>query len=262
MAHIDSHPTGSFCWIELATPDQSASKKFYGPLFGWGSADHPMGPNEVYTLFQLEGRDTGGCYRITEEMKGQGVPPHWMIYVQTENADATTAKAKDAGATVMMGPLDVFTMGRMSVIKDPTGAVFSIWQPGTNKGTGIEHVPGTICWADLSTPDQEKGAEFYRKVFGWEIAPGEHDSSGYLHIKNGEHFIGGVPAAAQRDPNSPPHWLIYFLVDDCDASTAKAKELGAHIYMAPMTLENVGRFSVIADPQGAVSSLFQPARKG
>ena len=52
--------------------------------------------------------------------------------------------------------------------------------------------------------------------------------------------------------------MPYFLVAECDASTAKAKELGAAVYMEPMTLEGVGRFSVIADPQGATFSLFQP----
>jgi predicted enzyme related to lactoylglutathione lyase len=63
-----------------------------------------------------------------------------------------------------------------------------------------------------------------------------------------------------RNPNAPPHWLIYFLVADADASTNKAKELGATIYVAPMTMEGVGRWSIMADPQGAVFALFQPMR--
>jgi len=91
----------------------------------------------------------------------------------------------------MAGPFDVYTMGRMAVIQDPTGAVISVWQPMSHKGTTITGVPGTHCWADLSTTDVDKAKDFYQKLFGWEIAPGEHDTSGYLHIKNGKDFIGG-----------------------------------------------------------------------
>jgi uncharacterized protein len=108
----------------------------------------------------------------------------------------------------------------------------------------------------LNTPDAKTAGEFYGRVFGWSIDAGQ-DGSGYLHIKNGEEFIGGIPPKEQRDPNAPPHWLIYILVSDCDASTAKAKELGARIYAGPMTIEKVGRITVLADPQGAVFALFQ-----
>ena len=158
----------------------------------------------------------------------------------------------------MAPPFDVFDFGRMAVLRDPTGAAISVWQAKKHHGIGITGVPGTLCWADLSTPDHARAAEFYKALFGWEIAPGQ-DSSGYLHIKNGEEFIGGIPPAQFRDPNTPPHWLGYYLVTDCDASTAKAKGMGANVFMSPTSMEGVGRWSVIADPQGAVSALFQSA---
>jgi predicted enzyme related to lactoylglutathione lyase len=47
MPHIDKHQPGSFCWIELATTDQPAAKKFYSSLFGWQVNDMPMGPTDV-----------------------------------------------------------------------------------------------------------------------------------------------------------------------------------------------------------------------
>jgi predicted enzyme related to lactoylglutathione lyase len=262
MAHIEQNPPGSFTWIELASPDQSASKQFYHPLFGWDTAEFPMGPEAIYAIFRLDGRDVGGCYAIDAQMKAQGVPPHWMIYIAVASADEAAAKAADAGGKVVVAPFDVNDFGRMAVLQDPTGAMFSIWQEKLNKGIGIAGVPGSLCWADLSTPDQETAAAFYRKLFGWEVSAGEHDTSGYLHIKNGEQFIGGIPPSAHRNPNAPPHWMLYFLVDDCDASAAKSKELGANIYMGPMTMEGVGRMAIVADPQGAVFALFQPMRKG
>ena len=259
MPNIDTHNPGSFCWFELATTDQDAAKKFYGALFGWKANDNPMGEHGFYTIFQLEGRDAAAGYTMMPDMLAKGIPPHWALYVQVENADATAAKVAPAGGTVIMAPFDVFDFGRMAVIQDPTGAVIQLWQSNKNKGTGITGVPGTACWADCSTPDVVKASEFYKAVFGWEISAGQ-DNSGYLHIKNGNDFIGGIPPAEHRNPHTPPHWLTYFLVADCDASTERAKELGAKVYFGPMTMENVGRWSVVADPQGAVCALFQSAQ--
>src|SRR5579863_6277382 len=87
MPHIESNPPGSFCWIELASPDHNASKQFYLPLFGWDVAEFPMGPSGVYVIFRLDGRDTGGSFELTAEMMQQGVPPHWMLCMAAENAD-------------------------------------------------------------------------------------------------------------------------------------------------------------------------------
>jgi len=112
-------------------------------------------------------------------------------------------------------------------------------------------VDGTLCWCDLSTPNPERASKFYGGLFGWQIVAGDEDPEhDYLHIKNGEHFIGGIPSTKHRDPGTPPHWLAYFLTSNCDASADKAKQLGGRLYLPPMTMENVGRFAVVADPQG------------
>jgi predicted enzyme related to lactoylglutathione lyase len=184
------------------------------------------------------------------------VPPNWIIYIAVDSADQSAAKAKELGGTVVMPAFDVMDLGRMAVIQDPAGAHFCAWQAAENTGIGIAHVAGTLCWADLSTPDAKRASEFYSGLFGWQIMADEKDKSGYLHIKNGEHFIGGVPPSAHRQPGVPPHWLAYFWVDDVDTSAAKAKQLGAKLYVEPMTIENVGRMAVIADPQGAMFAIF------
>jgi len=261
MSTVERHTPGSFCWVELGTTDQPAAKTFYTSLFGWDVNDNPMGgPGGVYSMFTLGGRNVAGGYTLMPDMIAQGIPPHWMLYVQVENADDTAAKVTASGGKVMGGPFDVMTFGRMAVLQDPTGAVFSVWQPKSHPGIQVAGEPGVLCWADLSTGDVAAAKKFYEAVFGWQISPGEKDTSGYLHVKNGEHFIGGVPPAEYRDPKAPPHWLLYFQVAKCDASTAKAKELGARVYVEPMTMENVGRWSVVADPQGAVFSLFEAAQ--
>ena len=258
MPHIDKHPPGAFCWIELSTTDQNAAKSFYTSLFGWASQDFPMGPNDLYTMFQLEGRDTGAAYTMRPEQRSQGVPAHWLIYIAVESADAAASRVPQLGGKLLAPPFDVNDVGRMAVVQDPTGAVFALWQPKTHTGIGIAGVPGTFCVADLMTPDPARATEFYASLFGWRITASEKDPSGYLHIFNRQSFIGGIPPANFRDPNVPPHWLAYFLVLNCDETAAKAKELGAKTLLAPMTIEKVGRMAIVADPQGAVFAIFQP----
>ncbi|MGO9574627.1 MAG: VOC family protein [Terriglobales bacterium] len=260
MANIDQQPAGSFCWIELHTTDQNAAKTFYGSLFGWEAHDSPMGPNDFYTEFKLQGREAAAACTLRAEELSQGVPPHWMIYITVESADAAAAKAQQLGGKVFAPAFDFMDAGRMAVIQDPTGAVFCVWQPKKNTGIRIANVHGTLCWADLSTPDAKRASDFYSGLFGWQVAADPKDPSGYLHIKNGEHFIGGIPPAAYRPPGVPPHWMAYFQVDDVDATATKAKEMGAKLRLAPMTMEGVGRFSVIADPQGATFAIFKSAR--
>jgi predicted enzyme related to lactoylglutathione lyase len=247
--------------MELGTTDQNAAKKFYSNLFGWTPQDNPMGPGEVYTIFQLNGREAAAGYTLRKDQQAHGVPPHWMLYIASDNVDASSKRAAELGATVVMQPFDVMDYGRMAVIIDPTGAHFSIWKANKNTGIAVNNEDGAFCWADLSTPDVDRASKFYSQLFGWKLEKSEKDPSGYLHIKNGEDYIGGIPPAQHRDPKTPPHWLLYFQTSDCDASVNKAKQNGAAVYFGPMSMEGVGRLAVLADPQGAAFSVFQSARK-
>ncbi len=103
MPNIDSHAPGTFSWIELATSDTAGAKSFYSSLFGWQVADFPMGKDEVYTMFKLDGRDAAAAYAMNAEMRANGVPPHWALYVSVVSADETAAAATAAGATVIAG---------------------------------------------------------------------------------------------------------------------------------------------------------------
>jgi uncharacterized protein len=203
----------------------------------------------------------GAAYTMRRDQREQGIPPHWLVYVAVDNTDAVGSRVGELGGKVLAPAFDVMDFGRMAVIADPAGAVFAAWQAKKHKGVGITGENGTVCWADLSTPDPATARRFYYDLFGWNFVEGEKDTSGYLHIKNHEQFIGGVPSVSQRDPHVPPHWLIYFQVVGCDASVAKAQDQGAQILLQPTDLEDVGRFSVLKDPQGAVFALFQPETK-
>ena len=261
MTPTTKNKPGSFCWMELATTNQDAAKKFYTDLFGWSVNDSPMGPGEFYSMFKLDGADAAAAYTLRQDQQAQGVPPHWMIYILTENVDESARRAAELGAQICAQPFDVMDVGRMAVVQDPTGAMFCLWQAKQHSGVGAKNADGAFCWADLSTPDPQRAIDFYSKLLGWQFEKSEQDSSGYLHIKNGDEFIGGVPPTSDRDPNTPPHWLLYFQTSNCDASVNKAKQNGAKVYYGPVSMEKVGRLAVLADPQGAMFSVFESARK-
>jgi predicted enzyme related to lactoylglutathione lyase len=252
---------GSFCWFELATLDQAAAKRFYQSVFGWSVEDQPMGPSETYSLFRIDGKDVAAGYAMRPDQKMQGVPPHWMVYVLVTNADKATARAKQLGATVHSGPFDVMDAGRMSVVQDPAGAMFCIWQPKKSKGVGLRGDHGTAVWVDLSTPDQARSGKFYSDLFGWNMTEGKSMNPArpgdYYHIVNGSEFIGGIQPSTYRDPKTPPFWLTYFDVADADATIKQVASLGGKVIMPAMAMGDVRKFAVLADPQGAVFAIVQ-----
>jgi predicted enzyme related to lactoylglutathione lyase len=114
-----------FVHVELHTGDVGKAKAFYSKLFGWKLKDMPMPGGDNYTMIEV-GEGTGGGM-----MKAQppGSPPRWQAYVGVDDVAASTRKAKELGATVMMDKTEVSDAGFMSVIVDPTGAAIALWQP-------------------------------------------------------------------------------------------------------------------------------------
>ena len=212
-----------------------------------------------YFIARLGGREVAGVGSTP-----QAAPPMamWNTYVWVESADETAAKVEALGGTALMPPFDVFTHGRMFVLKDPTGATISVWQAKEHSGIELVGVPGTICWCELATPDAQRAGAFFSNLFGWSLKAGGGEMN-YTELVNGTQPIGGImPMAGDMWQGVPPHWMAYFMVADCDATARKAWELGGKLCVEPQDIPNVGRFSVITDPQGAVFSIIQLGGKG
>jgi predicted enzyme related to lactoylglutathione lyase len=110
------------------------------------------------------------------------------------------------------------------------------------------------------TTDQTSATDFYNKVIGWGTQPWEGGEMPYTMWTNKEKTIGGLmdlPEEAKQ-AGAPPHWLTYISTPDTDATVARAKQLGAQAYVEPQDIPNVGKFAVLADPQGATFAVFTP----
>jgi predicted enzyme related to lactoylglutathione lyase len=246
MPHVTAHQPGSFCWIELATSDADAARSFYTRLFGWTVNEIPMGDQGMYSILQKDGRDAAALYQDTR------MPPNWVSYIAVRDVDATVEQAKALGGELNAGPFDVFEAGRMAVLSDPQGAHFAVWQARANPGVGVRDEPDTLCWNELQARDVDAAKTFYTSLFHWRMK----DSPEYTEWHLGEHAIGGM-LPSQSPPGVPSYWLPYFAVSDCDAATEKGRSLGAAVLVPPMDIANVGRFSVLQDPQGAVFAVIR-----
>ena len=112
---------GTVSWNELIT-DNPAAVTFYEQVLGVTTTTVDMGGNK-YTMFQVGGREVGG----TTPPPMAGTPNHWLVYFSVADADATVAKIKQLGGSVMVPPFDT-PIGKMAVVADPQGAVFSLFQ--------------------------------------------------------------------------------------------------------------------------------------
>jgi predicted enzyme related to lactoylglutathione lyase len=257
MQEEPQYAPGTFCWVELGTSDSAAGKKFYTELFGWSFDDHSMGPGMVYTMLKQGDKEVGAMYELMPEMRAQGIPPHWLSYISVTNADESAVKVKANGGTLMKEPFDVLDVGRMAVVMDPTGAGFAIWQAGKHKGAGIVNVPNSFCWNELGTTDTAKAGEFYSNVFGWEREVMDFGPMQYTMFNNNGRPNGGMFGLTPEMGPIPPHWLVYFAVEDCDAITQKANDLGGKTMKPPDDIPEIGRFSILLDPQGAAFAVIK-----
>ena len=251
---------GEFCWVDLATTDPAAGKRFYGSLFGWQAEDMPAGPGMTYTMCKLKNQYVSALYALDKQRQSQGEPSHWLPYINMRNADDIAKKASQGGGKVLMnGPFDVLDVGRMAPIQDPTGAYFAIWEAKRHKGAGIINETGAMCWNELMTPNVEVAGRFYRTTFDWTDEPVDMGPAGtYTIFKAGSTQVGGMMARPPQLKDVPPHWLTYFAVDDCDSAAKKVGELGGQVVRPPDDIPNIGRFAVCRDPQGAAFALFKP----
>lgn len=251
---ITESPEGVPCWFELSSTDPQKSFDFYHELFGWNRTDMDLGPMGTYSFLSNSNGTIGAFCNMQEEQKAQGVPSYWAVYFAVDSCDSSTNKAAGLGATVILPPMDVGEHGRMSILADPQGAMFCLWQSKATGGNFAMFEEHSIGWVELATKDTAKAKQFYSDLLGWTFEESKipvADSGNYVEISVGDTKYGGmIPMNAQWG-DIPPHWGIYIMVPDVDACVAKAKELGGEICLQPFDAPGVGRIGMVTDPTGA-----------
>jgi predicted enzyme related to lactoylglutathione lyase len=121
---------------------------------------------------------------------------------------------------------------------------------------------GRFVWYEYLAKDTKKAIAFYSDVVGWKTQPFP-EGGDYIMWIGGQGPLGGVmtlPDEAAK-MGTPPNWMAHVQVQDVDATAALAKKLGGRVYKEPTDIPNVGRFAVLADPQGAAFSVFHSSNE-
>jgi len=243
-------------WIDLSSQDAAGSRSFYGQLFGW-SVDVNSDPlYGGYAIARINGKDVAG---ISPAMSAE-TPTAWSLYIGTDEADMTSMKVAEAGGSVVAPAFDVPGQGRMAVYQDSSDAFISVWQPFSMGGFGTSGA-NTYGWAELNARNVQDDLAFYQEVFGWtaKTSPMPEGAPPYTEFQlDGVSIAGAQEMSPGLPAEVPSYWLVYFSVDDVDASCQKAAGLGAKPMVMPMDFPG-GRFAILSDPQGAMFGLLKTA---
>lgn len=254
MGEVERYPEGTFCWVDLGTPDLAAARGFYEGLLGW-SVEPVETPDEgTYLIARVDGKDVAGLHE-----HDTGTAHGWDSYIAVEDLDAALGRVGELGGDPGEGARDIPGSGRTAAITDGGGARVCLWQDTGFPGARLVNDTGTWTWNDLSTRDPAAAEAFYAGLFGWsfrQLAPA------YTSISMGDDLlIGGMRTMDQGPPGPAPSWMPYFVVAEADEAGRRIPELGGAVIVPPSEVP-AGWFMVASDPGGATCGLIQMGPEG
>ncbi|MET8639457.1 VOC family protein [Streptomyces sp. NPDC004680] len=245
-------PEGTPCWADAMFTDVEAAMSFYGDVLGWtfGETSSRYGN---YTQAYADGRAVAA---VVPPMDGQEGQSAWCLYLAAADATATARRIKDHGGAVLMEPVQVGDFGTMALARDPSGAVFGVWQAGVHEGFEVRGVPGAYCWAEVFTREPDRSDAFFPAVYPYRAKQIEDEAIDFRVFElDGNPVLGRMRMTDDFPPELPPYVNVYFTVEDCDAAVQRATEHGGVLWFGPMD-SPIGRFAALSDPQGANFSVI------
>ncbi|MFJ4005792.1 VOC family protein [Streptomyces sp. NPDC090023] len=243
---------GTPCWADAMFTDLEGAKRFYGDVLGWtfGESSSEYGN---YTQAYADGKAVAA---VVPPMPGQEGASQWCLYFASPDAAATAAKIRENGGEVLMEPMRVGDFGTMVIAREPSGAVFGVWQGDAHEGFEAVAEPGAYCWSEVFTREPEKADAFLSGVFPYRMKEMADEHVDFrLFDLGADPVLGRMRMGEEFPPEVPSYVNVYFTVEDCDAAVARATEKGAVLRFGPMT-SPFGRFAALTDPQGAHFSVI------
>jgi predicted enzyme related to lactoylglutathione lyase len=246
---------GRQVWSELMTTNPKAAETFYDKVIGWTSAPSPDSPMPYTSFSRAGGVAVAG---LIERPADMNMPPFWSMYIGVPDFDESVANITRLGGGELSPVIDVPSVGRMQMMKDPQGSPFYIIQPAPRQNPpDRDPEVGEASWIELMTTDATAAMKFYQELFRWQPSEAMDmgDMGTYQMFNRGERMIGGMMNKPKEMAQVPPHWAIYFRVPDINAAVDRIKENGGTILNGPMEVPGGDRIVNARDPQGAAFSL-------
>jgi uncharacterized protein len=247
------HEPGSFCWVGLASSDPADANAFYARLFGWQGEALPAGDFGAYLALRRDAREVGILYRQTREARAAQAAPHWTTYVSVEDVDASALLVRRRGGAVLRDPLDVADAGRVAAVRDPLGAIFSLWQPRAHAGAEVIDEIGALSWQELVTPDVKRAKSFYAALFGWTYEAGP---SRLTTVINAGSRIATMRDDNQANGTSDSSWIVHFGVLSAQDTQQTVERNGGRTMTAAAD-DPIGRTALLTDRQGATFAILE-----
>jgi predicted enzyme related to lactoylglutathione lyase len=233
MTELATRTRNKVAWVDLAAKDAAAARDFYGKVLGWTTEVNPDPQYGGYGRARVDGKDVAGI----GPAQSPDQPSAWSVYIGTDDLDGLSKRITDAGGTVI------------------APAFISSWEAHQMGGFQTDG-RGAFGWADLNARNVEAAIPFYATVFGWTPKPTGTPDRPYTEFQVDGTSIAG---ATEMDPmvpaEVPSYWMVYFNVDDVDASHRTAVESGARELVPPIDFPG-GRMSIVSDPEGAAFGLM------
>jgi len=261
MAIRTGYRHGQFCWIDLVARNMAEARKFYLDLFGWESVDMDTQGGPPYAEFYLQGKKVAGIGQMSEQMLSKDLPANWNSYIHVDDLESVCAHVTELGGEVTVPVRQVLEAGKLAFIRDPTGAEVGLWQQGNHFGAELMQDYHCCSWNELLTRDIEAARDFYGRLLGWDFA--DYPSSfakSYVVSQHGEE-TSGLLQMDERWGDMPPRWMVYFAVQSVDLSVDHVRQLGGFVTIHPLDIPE-GRFSMVADSQGAMLDLVEMSDNG
>jgi predicted enzyme related to lactoylglutathione lyase len=252
----------NFVWYELVTPDAKAAAAFYSGVVGWGVETQASGdPAQTYTMLKAGQMHVAGMPAMPKEFFAGGAKPGWVGYIGVDDVEGYTKRVQEVGGKLHRPVQDIPSVGRFSVVADPQGTVFVLFEPKAGAQRPPQPAagtPGYAGWHELHAVDWKTAFNFYSGMFGWTKA--ETVDMGkmgvYQTFSAGGPPIGGMMTA--MDQVNRPGWVYYFNVDSAEAAAGRVKEHGGKVLMGPHEVPGGGWIVQGIDPQGAMFAVVGP----
>ncbi len=271
MNSSHSHAQGTPVWWDLASRDLDATKAFYSGLLGWEWNDLMSSQQGVFSQAQLGDKVVGGVYTYQDGMPLPDGPLMWVNAFWVDDADAAMERAVEKGGSVIMPACDdPAGGGRKSLLLTPEGAPLVVWSGEKGVENEAYGEMGAVCWTEYYTRDVTGINDFVGHVFGSRYQrvdlsrppTGDEDAEGeveyqyfWLKVPGLEPDRGGMMEMDEVWGDMASHFMVYFRVEDCDASAAKVTELGGEVCVPPTEIPP-GKFSVVNDSLGSMFSIM------
>ncbi|GAA1391966.1 VOC family protein [Luteococcus peritonei] len=239
---------GTPTWADITSADPEAAASFLEQVLGWQVDDG----NEELGGYRVAMSQQMAAGAIAPAMPAEGQQhegDETIVYLATDDVEASCARIDELGGQVEFGPHDVAELGRMAVATDPLGNRFGLWQAGSLGGFSAVNDHGLPTWFEVRGKDLDRLGSFYGELFGLELEDREVSGQRYL--------LGEEVGITDAEPG----WMAYYWVDDLDAAVETARGLGAELVAGPVDFQ-YGRFADLRTPGGAALGLFHPGERG